>query len=88
FLKPSMLNLKDDLEDAEREGKYLFIIFHQEGCPFCDKMRKVTFQDKGVQDYFTKHFYMVEIDIRGSNEVVDVDGKKMTERQFAHKYGV
>ena len=88
FLKPSMLNLKDDLEDAKREGKYLFIMFHQEGCPFCDKMRKVTFQDKGVQDYFTKHFYMVEIDIRGSNKVVDVDGKKMTERQFAHKYGV
>ncbi|ADO44981.1 conserved hypothetical protein [Hydrogenobacter thermophilus TK-6] len=88
FLKPSLLNLKDDLEDAKRDGKYLFIMFHQEGCPFCDKMRKVTFQDKAVQEYFSKHFYMVEIDIRGANEVVDVDGKKMTERQFAHKYGV
>lgn len=88
FLKPSMLNLKDDLNDARRDGKFLFIMFHQEGCPFCDKMRKVTFQDKAVQDYFTKHFYMVEVDIRGSNEIVDVDGKKMTERQFAHKYGV
>jgi thioredoxin-related protein len=88
FLKPSMLNLKDDLEDAKREGKYLFIMFHQEGCPFCDKMRKITFQDRSVQDYFTKHFYMVEIDIRGSNEVVDLGGEKMTEKQFAHKYGV
>jgi len=88
FLKPSLLDLKEDLEDAKREGKHLFIMFHQEACPFCDKMRRVTFQDKRVQEYYKKHFYMVEIDIRGANEVVDLDGKKMTERQFAHKHGV
>ncbi|WP_029551898.1 thioredoxin family protein [Thermocrinis jamiesonii] len=88
FLKPSFLNLKEDLEDSVREGKYLFIMFHQEGCPFCDKMRRITFQDKDVQNYYTKHFNMVEIDIRGSLEVVDFDGKKLTERQFALKHGV
>ncbi|SHK22256.1 thioredoxin family protein [Thermocrinis minervae] len=88
FLKPSFLNLKEDLEDARKEGKYLFIMFHQEGCPFCDRMRRVTFQDKAVGDYFTKHFYMVEVDIRGSNELVDVDGKKMTEKEFARKHDV
>ena len=43
FLKPSFLNLKEDLEEAKRDNKFLFIMFHQEGCPFCDKMRKVTF---------------------------------------------
>ncbi len=88
FLKLSMLNLKEDLNESKREGKYLFIMFHQEGCPFCDKMRKVTFRDKDVQDYYTKHFYMVEVDIRGSNELIDLDGKRMSEKQFAHKYGV
>ncbi len=51
-------------------------------------MRRVTFQDKQVQDYFTKHFYMVEIDIRGANEVVDFEGKRITERQFAITNGV
>lgn len=54
FLKPSFMNLKEDLEDAKRDGKFLFIMFHQEGCPFCDKMRRVTFQDKRVQEYFYK----------------------------------
>ncbi|MCS6957493.1 MAG: thioredoxin family protein [Aquificaceae bacterium] len=88
FLKPSFLNLREDLEEARRENKLLFVMFHQEGCPFCDKMRKVTFQDRRVQEYFTKHFYMVEIDIRGSNEVVDIDGKKLTEKQFSLKHGV
>ena len=88
FLKPSFLNLKEDLEESANEGKYLFIMFHQEGCPFCDKMRRITFLDKDVQSYYTKHFNMVEIDIRGSLEVVDFDGKKLTERQFALKHGV
>ncbi len=88
FLKPSFLNLKEDFEDARKENKLLFIMFHQEGCPFCDKMRRVTFQERRVQEYFTKHFYMVEIDIRGANEVVDLDGKRLTERQFSLKHGI
>ncbi|MCS7262569.1 MAG: thioredoxin family protein [Aquificaceae bacterium] len=88
FLKPSFLNLKEDLEESRRENKLLFLMFHQEGCPFCDKMRRVTFQDKKVQEYFKKHFYMVEVDIRGSNEVTDLDGKKLTEKQFAIKHGI
>jgi thioredoxin-related protein len=88
FLKPSFLNLKEDLEESTKEGKYLFIMFHQEACPFCDKMRRVTFQDSQVQGYYTKHFNMVEIDIKGNLEVVDFDGKKTTERQFALKHGV
>ncbi len=88
FLKPSFLNLKEDLEEARRNNKFLFIMFHQEGCPFCDKMRRITFQDRAVQEYYTKHFYMIEIDIRGSNEVIDLDGKKLTERQFALKHGI
>lgn len=88
FLKPSFLNLKEDLEEARKENKFLFIMFHQEGCPFCDKMRRVTFQDKRVQEYFTKHFYMIEIDIRGSNEVIDLDGERLKEKQFSIKHGV
>ncbi|MFN3946756.1 MAG: thioredoxin family protein [Aquificaceae bacterium] len=88
FLKPSFLNLKEDLDEAKKENKLLFIMFHQEACPFCDKMRRITFQDKKVQEYYTKHFYMVEIDIRGSNEVIDLDGQKLTERRFSIKHGV
>ncbi|EDP75660.1 thioredoxin family protein [Hydrogenivirga sp. 128-5-R1-1] len=88
FVKLSFLNLKEDLEEAKEEGKYLFIMFHQEGCPFCDKMYRVTFQDPKVKDYFTKHFYMVLIDIKGSNPVVDFDGKEMTEKEFSHKHRV
>ncbi len=88
FVKPSFLDLREDLEDAKRDGKYLFIMFHQQGCPFCDKMYRVTFQDPKVKEYFTKHFYMVLIDIRGSNPVVDFSGKEMTEREFAHKHRV
>ena len=88
FKKLSFLNLKEDLEEAKKEGKYLFIMFEQEGCPFCDKMIRVTFQDPKVKEYFTKHFYMVNIDIKGSNPVVDFEGNEMTEKEFARKFRV
>ncbi len=88
FAKLSFLDLREDLQEARKEGKYLFIMFHQEGCPFCDKMYRVTFQDPKVKEYFTKHFYMVLIDIRGANTVVDFKGREMTEKEFAHKHRV
>jgi len=88
FVKPSFLDLKADLEEAKQEGKYLFLMFHQEGCPFCDKMYRVTFQDPRVKEYFTKNFYMVLIDIKGANPVIDFDGKEMTEKKFSHKHRV
>lgn len=31
---------------------------------------------------------MVEIDIKGPNEIVDIDGTKTTERQFSLKHGI
>ncbi|WP_461830207.1 thioredoxin family protein [Aquifex sp.] len=88
FLKPSFLDLKEDLEEAKREGKYLFLMFEEEGCPFCDKMKRVTFQEPKVKEYFAKHFYMVIVDRKGSNPVVDFGGKEMTEKELAKKYKV
>ncbi len=88
FLKMSFLNLKEDLEEANKEGKYLFLMFHQEGCPFCDKMYRITFQEPKVKDYFTKHFYMVLIDIKGSNPLITLEGKETTEKEFSHKMRV
>ncbi len=88
FLKLSFLNLREDLQEANEEGKYLFIMFHQEGCPFCDKMYRVTFQDPRVKEFYTKNFYMILLDIKGANPVVDFDGKEMTEKEFAHKHRV
>lgn len=88
FLKVSFLDLREDLKEANGEGKYLFIMFYQEGCPFCDKMRRITFKDERVRKYFTEHFYMIEINIKGSLPVVDVDGKEYTEKTFSRKYGV
>ncbi len=88
FKKLSFLNLREDLEETRSEGKYLFIMFEQEGCPFCDKMRRITFQHPQVKKFFTKYFYMVEIDIKSSNPVVYFDGREMTEKELAHKFRV
>ncbi len=86
-MKPSFFDIPSDIEESRKENKYFFIMFQQEGCPFCEKMRRVTFQNKKVKEFFTKNFYMIEINIKGSVPVIDVDGKEYTEKEFSLKYG-
>ncbi|TCS64233.1 thioredoxin-related protein [Varunaivibrio sulfuroxidans] len=77
-----------EIADAAGNDKNLIIFFHQAGCPYCDKMRARVFPDPKVDGYFTKHFVMIESNIRGSLSVVTPDGKTMTESDFGHKMRV
>lgn len=85
FIKDSFLNLKEDLAEAKRANRGLMIIYEQEGCPYCALMHKVNFADRETVDLITKNFDVVQMDTLGSREVVDFDGKAMTEKQLAGK---
>ncbi len=88
FMKPSFFDIQADVKESKEENKYFFIMFHQEGCPFCEKMRNITFRDPEVVEYFKKHFYMIEINIKGSLPVIDINGKEYTEKAFSRKHKV
>jgi thioredoxin-related protein len=79
----SFLDLREDLADAARERKRLMIYFHQEGCPYCEKLVTVNFRDPEIVAKLRRHFSSVDIDIFGDREVTWVDGRKMSEKQLA-----
>ena len=74
-----------EIKAAAVEGKRLVLFFHQPGCPYCDKMRTRVHPDPKVMEYFSKHFVMIESNIRGNLDVVMPNGTPASEVEFGHK---
>jgi len=83
FFEPTFHDLPEELAMAARDGKRLVIMFEQEGCPFCWKMRRDVLNKKEVHDYYHKLFRVIQMDIRGSLPVVDFDGNTTTQKEFS-----
>ena len=76
---------QSEIEALAGEKKFLVLFFNQAGCPYCDKMRARVHTAPKVMKYYTKHFIMMESDIKGNLQVVMPDGTNGTERDFAKK---
>ncbi len=84
----SFLTLADDVEEAAAEGKRLVVFFEQRGCPYCAEMHEVNLARPEISDFIQEHFFVVQLDLWGSREVVDLDGEAMEERDLARKWHV
>jgi thioredoxin-related protein len=83
WFKQSFLDLRDDVTEARKSGKRLFVYFHQDGCPYCAELVNNNFSQKDIVDYTRKHFDAIEINMWGDREVTDIDGKTWSEKTFA-----
>lgn len=79
----------ENLEDAiNAKKKGLFVFFHMEECPFCQKMRRDVFTRKPVIGYFRKHFLNFEVDVESSIMLTDFNGNAVEEKIFAQHYNL
>ncbi len=62
---------------AKKENKYIFLDVYASWCPPCKKLKRTSFKDSKVGNYYNKNFINVTID--GESE----EGLKL-----ARKYGV
>lgn len=86
FFDETFGNLQEELETAVDDGKKgVFIFFHMEECPFCDRMKKTILSQPEVINYYKEHFLTYQIDIEGSNEMVDFDGTEGTAQSISEK---
>ena len=84
----SFLNLRDDLTEASEQGKRFVIVFEQRGCGYCIKMHKQILAQKYINDYVRENFTVLQLDLWGNRNVTDFDGKEMTEKDLAKRWGV
>ena len=81
-------DVAEDLKTARDENKRLALIFEQAGCIYCKKLHEEVLSDPEVRDYISANFMVVQYDLWGSEEVTDIDGTVMEEREAARRWGV
>ncbi len=83
WFKTSFLDLREDVAEARAAGKRVLLYFYQDGCPYCAKLLRDNLGDRRIADKTRTHFDVIAINMWGDREVTDMDGKVMTEKQFA-----
>ncbi len=83
WFKESFLELKADVEEAAETDRRVILMFHQDGCPYCNALVERNLSQKDIETTLRTHFHVIAINMWGDREVVTVDGRTFTEKQFA-----
>ena len=84
WFKVSFMELEEDVAEAAEQGKRLMLLFHQEGCPYCNVFVERNLAQSDIEDSLKSQFDVVEINMWGDREVVSVGGEIYTEKAFAN----
>lgn len=86
FAQDSFLELQDDFEVAQEEGKRLLVFFEQKGCIYCKRMHEEVLSHPGIAKMIQDNFRVVQLDLWGPRMVTDFDGEEMEEKDLARKW--
>jgi thioredoxin-related protein len=88
WFKESFLDLPHDLKEAVGSGKRgIIVYFGQRRCPYCKMLLQNNFGLTDIETYARRHFDVVPIDIWGLQEVTDLEGRVLTERDYSLREG-
>jgi len=88
WMRDTFLDLSEDLEEARAEGKRLVLMVEQRGCIYCKKMHEEVYPDETISTYIEENFFVVQLNLHGSREMVDFDGDARSERGMLRKWGI
>lgn len=88
WMRDTFKDLREDLAEANDEGRRLVLMVEQRGCIYCTKMHEEVFPLENVSGYIRDNFFVVQINLHGDTEVTDFDGETLTEKQAARKWGL
>jgi len=88
WFRKTFMDLAEDMVEAKSEGKKLVIIWEQKGCPYCREVHRVNLRVPSTVEYIKNNFFVVQLNLWGDREVIDMDGEETTEKKLARKYRV
>ena len=86
WLQETFLDLREDLGDANDQGKRMMIIIEQRGCIYCTKMHEKIFPDPEIDAMIRENYFVVQMNLYGDLEVTDFDGTVLTEKDMAKRW--
>ena len=87
WIEETFLDLREDFETAQGEGKRLLVMIEQRGCIYCDKMHAEVFSQPDIAERLSEDFYVVRVNLHGDLEVTDLDGEVLSEKQAVRRWG-
>ena len=84
----SFLDMAEDLEEANSQGKRFVIMWELKGCPYCKETHFVNFADEEIRHFVRENFVVLQLNVQGSRAITDFDGEELEERALARKYGI
>ncbi|CUH66443.1 Thioredoxin-related protein [Thalassovita gelatinovora] len=88
WMRDTFKDLREDLSEANAEGKRFVIIIEQRGCIYCKKMHEEVFPDAAIDSFITDNYFVVQLNMFGDVEVTDFDGDTLTEKEMVRKWGL
>lgn len=81
-------DIAEDIESAKAENKRLAMFFEQRGCIYCKEMHELIDANPEIKEYLEANFMVVQYNIYGDEEVTDLDGDALSEKQVSRKWGL
>ena len=86
FFYQSFGDLREEARAARQAGQVgLVVMFDDEECPWCYKMKTTILNQPRVQDYYRRYFRPIRIDTNGDQVVTDFQGREWLEKDYAFK---
>lgn len=87
WMRETFKDLREDLAEANAEGKRLMIIIEQRGCIYCTKMHEEVFSDPEIAALISDNYFVIQLNMFGDVEVTDFDGEVLPEKKMIMKWG-
>ena len=88
WMRDTFKDLREDLEEANAEGKRLLVLVEQRGCIYCTKMHEEVYVVPEIEQYIEDNYFVVQLNMFGDVEVTDFDGTTMSEKEMVQKWGI
>ena len=88
WMRDTFKDLREDLAEANAEGKRLVLFVEQRGCIYCKKMHEEVFVVPELSDYIEENFFVVQMNLHGDDTAVDFDGEVASQSDLMRKWGI
>ncbi len=88
WMRDTFKDLREDLAEANAEGKRLLLMVEQRGCIYCTKMHEEVFPRPEITKMLEEEYFVVQLNLHGDIEIIDTDGEALSEKDAVGKWRV
>ncbi|WP_420567948.1 thioredoxin family protein [Thalassovita sp.] len=88
WMRDTFKDLREDLAEANAEGKRFAVMIEQRGCIYCRKMHEEVYVDPDLSKFIEDNFFVVQLNLHGSDTATDFDGEEMAQSDLMRKWGI